>query len=84
MSQSLYLKAAVLLIRADLHLEERRWHNKIRKQAHHLPLMSAYMMRDIGFELSTHIATMNTMPDTVKVQRRLYHIRRMLSSRITT
>ncbi|MFC3022771.1 DUF1127 domain-containing protein [Vibrio zhugei] len=84
MSQSLYLKVAVLLIRADLRLEERRWQSQIRKQAYHLPLMSVYMLRDIGFTPSSHIATMNTLADTVKVQRRLYHIRRMLSSRITT
>lgn len=84
MSQSLYLKVAVLLVRADIRLEQRRWQSHIRKQAQHLPFMTDFLLRDIGFDRSGYVLTMHTRPESAKIERRLYHIRRIISSRILT
>ncbi|WP_047049769.1 hypothetical protein [Vibrio mexicanus] len=83
MRHSIYLKLATLLVRADLRHEEREWKRKVRRSAYDIPWDNPHLLRDIGLE-SDGRAIGHTMPEHIKVERRVRHLRRVLSSRITT
>ncbi|GAA5647122.1 MULTISPECIES: hypothetical protein [Vibrio] len=83
MSHSVYLKLATLLVRADLKREERVWKRKLRRSAHDLPWNNVHLLRDIGLEQDGRPVGMSE-PDAVKAERRVRHLRRVLSARIPT
>lgn len=83
MSHSVYLTLATLLVKADLRREERQWKRKLRRSAFDIPWDNAHLLRDIGLEQDGRpVGT--TEPDSVKAERRVRHLRRVLSARITT
>lgn len=83
MSHSVYLKLATLLVKADLSREERAWRRKIRRSAHHIPWENAHLLRDIGLESDGRPIGLSE-PAHVKAERRIRHLRRVLSARIPT
>jgi len=83
MSHSVYLKLATVLVKADLKREEREWKRKLRRSAYDLPWNNAHLLRDIGLEQDGRPIGF-TEPDSVKAERRVRHLRRVLSARILT
>ncbi|EGA67333.1 DUF1127 domain-containing protein [Vibrio brasiliensis] len=83
MSHSVYLKLATLLVKADLRREEQQWKRKLRRSAFDIPWNNAHLLRDIGLEQDGRPVGL-TEPDSVKAERRIRHLRRVLSSRIPT
>jgi len=83
MRHSIYLKLATLLVRADLRREEKVWQRKIRRSAHNLPWDNAHLLRDIGLESDGRPIGFSE-PEAVKAERRVRHLRRVLSARIPT
>lgn len=83
MSHSVYLKLATLLVKADLRREERQWKRKLRRSAFEIPWNNAHLLKDIGLEQDGRPIGF-TEPDSVKAQRRVRHLRRVLSARIPT
>ncbi|MEF1289162.1 DUF1127 domain-containing protein [Vibrio sp. M260118] len=83
MSHSVYLTLATLLVKADLRREERQWKRKLRRSAFDIPWDNAHLLRDIGLEQDGRPVGF-TEPDSVKAERRVRHLRRVLSARITT
>lgn len=84
MSHSVYLTLATLLIKADLKREERVWKRKIRRSVHDVPWHNTHLLRDIGLESDGRAIGTASLPDHVLVERRIRHIRRVLSARIPT
>ncbi|MFY2509626.1 DUF1127 domain-containing protein [Vibrio pectenicida] len=83
MSHSVYLKLATFLVKADLRLENRKWKRRVRRAAFHAPVNNSHLMRDIGLEADGRFIA-DTVPDNVKTERRIRHLRRVLSLRIST
>lgn len=83
MSHSVYLKLATVLVKADLKREEREWKRKLRRSAYELPWENKHLLRDIGLEQDGRPIGF-TEPDSVKAERRIRHLRRVLSARILT
>ncbi|MDF2155444.1 DUF1127 domain-containing protein [Vibrio sp. CAU 1672] len=83
MHHSIYLKLATLLIKADLKRDEKNWQRAFRREAHDIPWNNVYLLRDIGLDNEGR-SMRGTIPDAVKVERRVRHLRRVLTSRITT
>ena len=83
MRHSVYLKLATVLIRADLRREERVWKRKVRRSAYDLPWENAHLLRDIGLEADGRPIGFSE-PETVTIERRVRHLRRVLSARILT
>ncbi len=83
MRHSIYLKLATLLLKADLKREENEWQRKVRRSAHDIPWTNAHLLKDIGLDQDGR-STRASVPDTVKVERRVRHLRRMLTARIPT
>ncbi|MCG9598362.1 DUF1127 domain-containing protein [Vibrio sp. Isolate25] len=83
MSHSVYLKLATLLVKADLRREEREWKRRVRRSAFHIPWENERLLRDIGLERDGRPVG-HTEPDSVKAERRIRHLRRVLSARIPT
>ncbi|RSD27900.1 DUF1127 domain-containing protein [Vibrio pectenicida] len=83
MSQSVYLKLATFLVKADLRLENRKWKRRVRRAAFHAPVNNSHLMHDIGLEADGRFIA-DTVPDNVKTERRIRHLRRVLSLRIST
>ncbi|EEX95422.1 hypothetical protein VIOR3934_12485 [Vibrio orientalis CIP 102891 = ATCC 33934] len=83
MSHSVYLKLATVLVKADLKREEREWKRKLRRSAYDLPWENARLLRDIGLEQDGRPIGFSE-PDSVKAERRIRHLRRVLSARIPT
>ena len=83
MSHSVYLKLATVLVKADLKREEREWKRKVRRSAYDIPWNNAHLLRDIGLEQDGRPVGF-TEPDSVKAERRIRHLRRVLSVRILT
>ncbi|NOH81274.1 DUF1127 domain-containing protein [Vibrio sp. RE86] len=83
MSHSVYLKLATVLVKADLKREEREWKRKVRRSAYDIPWNNAHLLRDIGLEQDGRPVGF-TEPDSVKAERRIRHLRRVLSARILT
>lgn len=84
MQQSLYLTLAVLFVRADIKREERRWRRQVRRVRYDIPWDNAYLLKDIGLELDGRVIGQTNLPDSVIAQRRVRHLRRVLTSRIPT
>lgn len=84
MRHSVYIQLAALMIRADLRREERTWKRKVRRTVHHIPWDNAYLLRDIGLESDGRAIGTVSVPESVIVERRMRHIRRVLSARIPT
>ena len=84
MQQSLYLTLAVLFVRADIKREERRWRRQIRRVRYDIPWDNSHLLKDIGLELDGRVVGECTLPDAIIAQRRVRHLRRVLTSRIPT
>ncbi len=83
MRHSIYLKLATLLIKADLKREENEWQRRLRRSAHDIPWTNVHLLKDIGLDQDGRSAQVS-IPDTVKVERRVRHLRRVLTARIPT
>ena len=83
MGHSIYLQLATLLVGADLRREERQWQRNVRRHAFELPFNSQHLLKDIGLE-SDGRAIGVSVPDSIKAERHIRHLRRVLSMRITT
>lgn len=83
MRHSLYLQLATLLVRADLRREDRVWRAKLRRTVHDLPWDNAFLLRDVGLDTDGRPLGLSE-PAAVTADRRVRHLRRVLSSRITT
>ncbi|CAM2949336.1 DUF1127 domain-containing protein [Vibrio mytili] len=83
MRHSIYLKLATLLLKADLKREEKEWQRKVRRSAHDIPWANPHLLRDIGLDEDGR-STQASVPDAVKIERRVRHLRRALTSRIST
>ncbi len=83
MSHSVYLKLATVLVKADLRREERVWKRKVRRSAYDIPWENSHLLRDIGLEQDGRPIG-HSLPDFVKVERRMRHLRRVLSARLLT
>ena len=83
MRHSVYLKLATVLIRADLRREEREWQRKVRRSSLDLPWYNTHLLRDIGFETDGRPIGFSE-PEVVTIERRVRHLRRVLSARIPT
>ncbi|MCS0454610.1 DUF1127 domain-containing protein [Vibrio diabolicus] len=83
MRHSIYLQLATFLLKADLKREEKQWQRTIRRTAHDVPWTNVHLLRDIGLD-SDGRSTRANVPDAVKVERRVRHLRRVLTSRIMT
>ncbi len=83
MRHSIYLKLATLLLNADLKREEKQWQRKVRRSAHDIPWSNVHLLKDIGLDQDGR-STRVSVPDTVKVERRVRHLRRVLTARIVT
>ena len=83
MSHSVYLKLAIFLVKIDLRREERQWKRRVRRAAFQIPFANEHLMRDVGLEKGGRCIG-DTVPDAVKTERRIRHLRRVLSSRIPT
>ncbi|UUM30143.1 DUF1127 domain-containing protein [Vibrio japonicus] len=83
MNHSLYLKLATVLIKADLRREERAWKRKLRRSSFDIPWHNKHLLKDIGLDLDgRQVGT--SEPENVTVERRIRHLRRVLSMRIPT
>ncbi len=83
MSHSIYIKLATLLVRADLHREDREWKQKIRRSSYDLPWHNAHLLKDIGLQTDGRPIG-ESVPNAVKAERHVRHIRRALRLRIPT
>ncbi|MBE3660543.1 DUF1127 domain-containing protein [Vibrio navarrensis] len=83
MRHSIYLKLATLLVQADLKREERQWAARVRRSSYDVPWANTFLLKDIGLDEGGRMNP-NTVPDDVKVARRIRHMRRVLSARIPT
>ncbi len=81
MRHSVYLKLATVLIRADLRREEREWQRKVRRSSYDLPWNNTHLLRDIGLEADGRPIGFSE-PEVVTIERRVRHLRRVLSARI--
>jgi uncharacterized protein YjiS (DUF1127 family) len=83
MRHSIYLKLATVLLKADLKREEKQWQRMVRRNVHQIPWTNEHLLKDIGLDKegrSNHVS----VPDAVKVERRVRHLRRVLTARIPT
>lgn len=83
MSHSIYLKLATVLVKADLRREERAWKRKVRRSAYEIPWHNEHLLRDIGLDLDGRPIGRSEAPKA-KAERRIRHLRRVLTARITT
>ncbi|MFW7525069.1 DUF1127 domain-containing protein [Vibrio ostreicida] len=83
MNHSLYLTFATLLIKADLRREERIWKRYVRRNHCQVPWNNTHLLKDIGLEANGYSMGYSE-PDNVKMTRRIRHLRRALSARIST
>ena len=83
MRHSIYLKLATVLLKADLKREEKQWQRMVRRNAHQIPWTNEHFLKDIGLDKDGR-STRTSVPDAVKVDRRVRHLRRVLTSRILT
>ncbi|YCO03219.1 DUF1127 domain-containing protein [Vibrio sp. VNB-15] len=83
MRHSIYLKLATMLLKADLKREEKQWQRMVRRSAHDIPWTNEHLLKDIGLDKEGR-STQISVPDAVKVERRVRHLRRVLTARIPT
>ncbi|MEF1327721.1 DUF1127 domain-containing protein [Vibrio sp. M260121] len=83
MRHSIYLKLATVLLKADLKREEKQWQRMVRRSSHDIPWINEHLLKDIGLDKDGR-STQASVPDAVKVERRVRHLRRVLTSRILT
>ncbi|AYO15610.1 DUF1127 domain-containing protein [Vibrio owensii] len=83
MRHSIYLKLATVLLKADLKREEKQWQRMVRRSSHDIPWTNEHLLKDIGLDKDGRL-TQASVPDAVKVERRVRHLRRVLTSRILT
>ncbi|WP_039989114.1 hypothetical protein [Vibrio owensii] len=83
MRHSIYLKLATVLLKADLKREEKQWQRMVRRSSHDIPWTNEHLLKDIGLDKDGR-PTQASVPDAVKVERRVRHLRRVLTSRILT
>ncbi|CAH1595626.1 conserved hypothetical protein [Vibrio owensii] len=83
MRHSIYLQLATVLLKADLKREEKQWQRMVRRSSHDIPWTNEHLLKDIGLDKDGR-STQASVPDAVKVERRVRHLRRVLTSRILT
>lgn len=83
MRNSIYLQLATVLLKADLKREEKQWQRMVRRSSHDIPWTNEHLLKDIGLDKDGR-STQASVPDAVKVERRVRHLRRVLTSRILT
>ncbi|CAH1536577.1 conserved hypothetical protein [Vibrio owensii] len=83
MRHSIYLKLATVLVKADLKREEKQWQRMVRRSSHDIPWTNEHLLKDIGLDKDGR-STQASVPDAVKIERRVRHLRRVLTSRILT
>lgn len=83
MSHSIYLKLATVLVKADVRREEKAWQRKVRRSSFDIPWGNEHLLRDIGLDNEGRPLNKTITPE-VKVERRLRHLRRVLTLRIPT
>ncbi len=83
MSHSIYIKLATVLVRADLRREEREWKRKVRRSSYDLPWHNVHLLKDIGLQPDGRPIG-GSVSNTVKAERQVRHIRRVLRLRIPT
>lgn len=83
MRHSIYLKLATVLLKVDLKREEKQWQRMVRRSSHDIPWTNEHLLKDIGLDKDGR-STQASVPDAVKVERRVRHLRRVLTSRILT
>ncbi|WP_199459390.1 DUF1127 domain-containing protein [Vibrio owensii] len=83
MRHSIYLKLATVLLKADLKREEKQWQRMVRRSSHDIPWTNEHLLKDIGLDKDGR-STQASVPDAVKVERQVRHLRRVLTSRILT
>lgn len=83
MKHSIYLTLATVLVKADLRREDRAWKRKVRRSAYDIPWQNAHLLRDIGLDIDGRPLGRSEAPQR-KVERRIRHLRRVLTARITT
>ncbi|WP_343291164.1 DUF1127 domain-containing protein [Vibrio harveyi] len=83
MRHSIYLKLATVLLKADLKREEKQWQRMVRRSSHDIPWTNEHLLKDIGLDKDGR-SIRTSVPDAVKVDRRVRHLRRVLTSRILT
>ncbi|MFB9135885.1 DUF1127 domain-containing protein [Vibrio sp. AK197] len=83
MTQSVYLKLAIILVRIDIKHEERVWRSKVRRSVHDIPWTNEHLLKDIGLQMDGRPIGFSE-PPALTAQRRVRHLRRILSARIPT
>ncbi|GLO61805.1 hypothetical protein MACH09_23130 [Vibrio sp. MACH09] len=83
MSHSIYLKVAVLFVKADLRREEKKWQSAIRRSKYDIPWQNTHLLKDIGLESDGRVMGY-TEPENLVVERRMRHLRRVFRSRLVT
>lgn len=83
MSHSLYLKLAVLCVKADLRREEKIWKQALRRPLYDVPWANKHLLNDIGLESDGRSFGVSE-PEQLTVERRIRHLRRVFRSRLVT
>lgn len=83
MNHSLYLKLAVLFVKADLRREEKAWKATIRRSTYDIPWENKHLLKDIGLD-SEGRGVRFSEPEQIIIERRMRHLRRVFRSRLVT
>lgn len=83
MRHSIYLKIAVLLVKADLRREERAYRKAVRREAFFIPYHNQHLMKDIGLDTEGR-ATVSSLPVQAKAKRTVSLLRQSLEVRPIT
>ncbi|TDM55223.1 DUF1127 domain-containing protein [Aliivibrio fischeri] len=83
MRHSIYLRLAILLIKADLAREEREWKRAVRKVQYEIPWGNEYLLKDIGLHLDGRTISDLEQP-VFKAECQVRHLRRFIRLRIAT
>jgi len=83
MSHSIYLKLAVIFVKADLRREEKLWKQSVRRTVYDIPWQNKHLLRDIGLESDGQTIGFS-QPDHLVAERRVRHLRRVFRSRLVT
>ncbi|CAH0541147.1 DUF1127 domain-containing protein [Vibrio marisflavi] len=83
MRHSIYLKLAVLLVKADLRREEREYKKAIRREAYFIPYQNQHLLKDIGLDKEGRANTIS-MPIQAKAKRTVNLLRQSVEARPIT
>ncbi|MGF1764501.1 DUF1127 domain-containing protein [Aliivibrio kagoshimensis] len=83
MRQSIYLKAALLLIKIDIYQQNRKVKMRLRPERLDLPYVNSYLLKDIGLD-SEGIVQGITFGESDRATRTVRHLRRLRQASIVT